>query len=129
VSRTQPGQTTMPVRPFIRFPAALTPWDGPSPARARLTRPGRILGPLHGRVTRRRVRRPALSTAPPPPPLPPGPDPPASTPHVDLSIRRSIAVGTWGRARWSRGRRWWRSTGPRCRSPRGSGPRSTGSGT
>ena len=57
------------------------------------------------------------------------PGPPASTPRVDLSTRRSIDGPTWGPGTVSRGRRWWRSTGPPSRSTRGSGPRSTGSAT
>ena len=83
------------------------------------------------------IRRPTLqphpptgarrSPAPTPPRPPPGPR--ASTPIMDLSTQRSIAVTTWPRVTWSRARRWWRSTGPPSRSTRGSGPGSTASAT
>ena len=45
---------------------------------------------------------------------------------VDTAIYRRDDLGP---GTSSRGRRWWRSTGPRCRSTRGSGPRSTASAT
>ena len=50
------------------------------------------------------------------------PDPPASTPNGDLSTRRSIDVTICAQGTSSTGRRWWRSTARRCRSPGVPGP-------